>query len=81
MQIISYFNPLFYAVNGVRILVFNTEFIPKPMANMIFYNFNFSVVALILFASISLIASIMVFSRVSIIEVIRKILEETEDMI
>ncbi len=81
MQMISYFNPLFYAVNGVRILVFNTEFIPKPMANMIFYNFNFSFIVLFVFALVSLTASVMVFSRVSIIEVIRKILEETEDMI
>lgn len=81
IQSISYFNPLFYAVNGVRILVFNNDFMPEKMSNMLVYNFNFGFAVLIIFALLSLAISIMVFSRVSITEVIKKILEETEDMI
>lgn len=81
MQTISYFNPLFYSVNGIRLLVFNTNFIPQKMSNMLFYNFNFAVIFLIFFASISLLVSTMIFSKVKITEVIRIILKETEDMI
>jgi ABC-type polysaccharide/polyol phosphate export permease len=81
MQTISYFNPLFYAVNGVRILVFNTDFMPETMSNMLVYSLNFGFVVLSLFALITLGISIMVFSRVSITEVIKKLIEETEDMI
>lgn len=81
MQTISYFNPLFYSVNGIRLLVFNTNFIPQKMSNMLFYNFNFAVIFLIFFASISLLVSTMIFSKVKLTEVIRIILKETEDMI
>ena len=81
MQTISYFNPLFYAVNGVRILVFNTDFMPETMSNMLVYSLNFGFVVLSLFALITLGISIMIFSRVSITEVIKKLIEETEDMI
>ncbi len=81
MQTISYFNPLFYSVNGIRLLVFNTNFIPKNMSNLIFYNFNFAIIFLIVFSLASLLISTMVFSRVKLTEVIRIILKETEDMI
>ncbi|MDD3156190.1 MAG: hypothetical protein PHP14_01990 [Candidatus Pacebacteria bacterium] len=81
MQMISYFNPLFYAVNGIRILIFNNDFMPERMSNMIAYNFNFGFIVLIVFALVSLGVAIMAFNRLSVGEVIKKILEETEDMI
>jgi ABC-type polysaccharide/polyol phosphate export permease len=81
MQMISYFNPLFYAVNGIRILIFNNDFMPEKMSNMIAYNFNFGFIVLIVFALVSLGVAVMAFNRLSVGEVIKKILEETEDMI
>jgi len=81
MQAISYFNPLFYAVNGVRILVFNTDFMPEKISNLLVYNLNFGFGVLTVFAVVSFGLAIMIFSRVSITEVIKKLIEETEDMI
>lgn len=81
IQAISYFNPVFYAVNGVRILVFNTDFMPEKMSAMMVYNLNFGFVVLIAFALVSLGTAIMTFSRVSITKVIQKIIAETEDMV
>ncbi len=81
IQAISYFNPIFYAVNGTRILVFNTDFLPEKMSTMLVYNLNFGFIVLSAFALVTLVASIMAFSRISITEVIKKIIAETEDMI
>lgn len=81
MQMISYFNPLFYTVNGIRILIFNNDFMPERMSNIIAYNFNFGFIVLIVFALVSMGIAVMAFNRLSVGEVIKKILEETEDMI
>lgn len=81
MQYISMSNPLFYAVNSIRFLLFGTDFIPRKMTKLLVYNFNFAFTITLLFAIVSFGVSIMVFNRVKLTAMIKKILEETEDMI
>jgi len=81
MQYISMSNPLFYAINSIRTLLFGTDFIPQKMSKLLIYNFNFSFTITLLFAIVSFMASIMVFNRVKLTTTIKRILEEMEDMI
>ena len=81
MQYISMSSPLFYAINSIRFLLFENDFIPIKMSGLLIYNFNFAFIITFLFAIVSFGMSIMIFNRVKLTTIIKKIIEETEDMI
>ena len=78
MQTISHFNPLFYALNGLRYIL-GGKFISSEYSGLLYYNFNFSLIVIFIFAILGLVGAIMVFNKFSIFSVFAKIKEEGEE--
>ncbi len=78
MQIISHYNPLFYALNGLRYIL-GGKFIPPEYTHLIFYNFGFSLFIVFAFALVCFVGAILVFNKISILSMLVKIIEENEE--
>jgi len=78
MQIISHYNPLFYALNGLRYIL-GGKFIPPEYTHLIFYNFGFSLFIVFAFALVCFVGAILVFNKISILSMLVKIIEDNEE--
>jgi len=65
MQSVSHFNPLFYALNGLRYIL-GGKFVAPEYSHLIYYNFNFSLGVIFAFAMLGVIGAIMVFNKFSL---------------
>jgi len=81
IRTISLSDPIFYALNSIRFLLFGNDFVPNGMSKLLIYNFTFCFIVTAVFALVTFALAIMVFNRVKLTSVIKKIIEETEDMI
>jgi len=77
MQIISHYDPLFYALNGLRYIL-GGKFIPPEYTHLVFYNFGFSLFVVFAFALICFVGAILIFNKTSILSILVKIIEETD---
>ena len=78
MQTISHFNPLFYALNGLRFIL-GGKFVAPEYTHLIYYNFNFSLLVIFVFALVGFVSALMVFNKFSIFSIFVKRLEETRE--
>lgn len=78
MQTISHFNPLFYALNGLRYIL-GGKFVSPEYTHLIYYNFNFSLLVIFVFALMGFIGALMVFNKFSIFNIFSKKSEEYEE--
>jgi len=75
MQTISHYDPLFYAINGLRFILGN-KFVSAELSESIYYNFNFCFFITFSFALAMFIGAILAFNRLSIFKAIIKLIEE-----
>ena len=75
MQSVSHFNPLFYALNGLRYIL-GGKFVAPEYSHLIYYNFNFSLGVIFVFAVLGTIGAIMVFNKFSIFTIFARKAEE-----